>query len=98
MTEKEADALLFAAFMLGIRAMHQAHDLSIPGSEANKVFDILREIATGKFVLDNGPSEAIAKYPSMSAHMQEWLQRVSPALHVNDKMLAQRILRFHGER
>ena len=65
----------------------RSHGIKLPGTEARKPWDLLREIAEGQATL-NDPGGAAAKHPQM----REYIARVSGIAIRKDRDLAARIL------
>lgn len=92
MTEAEFNTSLFHAYLLGQRLFSVAHNLSIPGTEVDKEYDLLRDVAGGGRTLVDSPTEKIMKFPKMRSEVKERLPDMTNRLIERDKQLAMRIL------
>lgn len=92
MTESERDELMLDGFLMGLRVMYHAHGIRGPASEAEKPWDVLREIAEGRLTLALDPAEQALKYPSMPRALKDHLARHTNEFIARDREKASLIL------
>lgn len=88
MAEEQLDDVAFDAFSLAVRVMIVAFDIQAPGTEFERPWALLREIAEGETTLTS-PAEMVAKAPALKDFLYDRVNR----LVEHDRELAQRILR-----
>ena len=92
------DNQLFDAFLLGVRVTDHAYDINAPGTESEKPWALLREIAEGKSTLVSSDAEKRLKYPDMQRSLRESLPEMTSQLIQKDRELARRIYDAFGAR
>lgn len=86
------DRVAFDAFTLAIRVMYRVYEIDEPGTEFEKPWALLREIAEGGTTLAS-PGEMAARFPALRDLVYDSANRVVR----HDRELAQRILRGLNE-
>ena len=86
------DRAAFDAFLLGIRVMSVAFDLTFPASQFERPFEMLRELAKGELTISS-PGEMAAKFP----HLGDFIYDRSSDVIESDRETAARILRGLNE-
>ena len=82
------DQAALDGFMLAIRVMYHTYNIEAPGTEYEKPWVLLREIAEGHVTLAN-PGDMAAKFP----HMRDFLFDRANLVVDRDREMAQSILR-----
>jgi len=93
MTEKDIDCLLWQAYNLGKRIVFVAHNISVPGTEAEKECGLLREVARGKTTLFDTPAQMLSKFPDARPRIRHYLYRNANKLMEKDREIAERLVR-----
>jgi hypothetical protein len=91
LVEAEGDRIAFDAFSLAVRVVMHAFGIDAPGSEFERPWALLREIAEGRTTLAS-PAEMVAKFPDMRDFVYDRVNRVVE----NDRVVAERVLRGLG--
>lgn len=87
----DQDLVAFEAFALAIRVMYRVYGIEEPGTEYEKPWALLQEIADGRTTLAT-PAELAARFPEMRELLYETANRI---VH-HDRELATSILRGLG--
>jgi hypothetical protein len=91
MSRDELDQAAFDGFSLAVRVIFQAYDIDAPGTEFERPWALLREVAEGGTTLTN-TAELAARFP----HMSEFLYDRVNSIIESDRATAQRVLRGLG--
>jgi hypothetical protein len=91
MSDDAADRAAFDGFSLAIRVILQAFEIDQPGTEFERPWALLREVAEGRTTLTS-VSELGARFPEMRDFLYERVNRVIES----DRETAQRVLRGLG--
>jgi hypothetical protein len=82
------DDATFDGFSLAVRVMFHAFEIEAPGTDFEKPWALVREIADGTVTL-TGTAELAARFPHMKDFLYDRVNRVIE----NDRETAQRVLR-----
>jgi hypothetical protein len=89
--QNELDQAAFDGFSLALRVMFHAFEIDAPGSEFERPWALLRDLAQGRATLTS-PAELGARFP----HLRDFLyERVNQVIE-SDRVTAQRVLRGLG--
>jgi hypothetical protein len=91
MSQEAVDRAAFDGFSLAVRVLLQAFEIDEPGTEFERPWRLLREIAEGRTALAN-PAELGARFPNMKDFLYDRVNRVIES----DRDTAQRVLRGLG--
>jgi hypothetical protein len=86
--DQTVDDSTFDGFSLAVRVMFHAFEIDAPGSDFEKPWALLREIAEGSATLTS-TAELAARFPHMKDFLYDRVNRVIE----NDRETAQRVLR-----
>ena len=92
MTPSERDSAHFKGFLLGLRVFMQAHGIEIPGSEDEKHWRLLQEIAEGRETIVHTPPELLRNFPDAPQRLHDELWRRVNAMVAQDREIARGIL------
>jgi hypothetical protein len=88
MSQEMVDQAAFDGFSLAVRVLLQAFEIDRPGTEFERPWRMLREIAEGRTTL-TGTAELAARFPEMKDFLYDRVNRVIES----DRETAQRVLR-----
>jgi hypothetical protein len=88
MTQQELDQATLDGFSLAVRVMLQAFEIDAPGTEFERPWSLVRDIANGSATLTS-PAELAARFPELRDFVFE---RVNSVIE-SDRATAQRVLR-----
>jgi hypothetical protein len=88
MNQAELDQATFDGFSLAIRVMLQAFEIDAPGTEFEKPWALLRDVAGGTAALTS-TGELAARFPQMKDFLYDRVNRMIES----DRDTAQRVLR-----
>jgi hypothetical protein len=88
MKDLDLDQASFEAFSLALRVVLHAFEIDAPGSDFERPYKLLREIAEGRSTLAS-PAELAARFPNLGDFLYE---RVNLVIE-NDRETAKRVLR-----
>jgi hypothetical protein len=88
MSQDELDTAAFDGFSLAVRVIFHTFDIDEPGTEFERPWRMLREIAEGSTTL-TGTAELAARFPNMKDFLYDRVNRVIES----DRETAQRVLR-----
>jgi len=87
-----ADRVAFEAFALAVRVMYRVYEIEEPGTEFEKPWSLLRDIALGRSTLAS-PGEMAVRFPALRDLVYDSANRVVR----HDREMAERILRGLNE-
>jgi hypothetical protein len=88
MPQDDIDAAAFDGFSLAVRVIFNTFEIDEPGTEYERPWQLLREIADGRTTL-TGTAELAARFPNMKDFLYDRVNRVIES----DRETAQRVLR-----
>jgi len=88
MEHDACDLVAYDAFSLAVRVMYEVYGIEEPGTEFERPWSLLREIAEGRTTLAN-PADTAAKFPAMREFLFERANRMVD----DDRRTAMRVLR-----
>jgi hypothetical protein len=86
--QADIDDAAFDGFSLALRVMFRAFDIEAPGSDFEKPWALLREVADGSTTITS-TAELAARFPEMKDFLYDRVNRVIE----NDRETARRVLR-----
>jgi hypothetical protein len=88
----DRDRLALDAFSLALRVLYNTYQIEAPGTDFEKPWALLQEIAEGRTTLSN-PAEMGAKYP----HLRDFLYEQANRVVDRDRQVAAQVLRGLGQ-
>jgi hypothetical protein len=87
-TQDELDQATFDGFSLAVRVLFQAYDIDVPGTEFERPWVLLRDLAAGKTTLTN-TAELAARFPQLKDFLYDRVNQIIES----DRVTAERVLR-----